>query len=77
MTNEETGLEEVLHTTEDETFVAFMIIRSIYFEKKKKRISNEEIYFVYKNYARLLAERKQMLGYKERLETLNNFMGLR
>jgi predicted hydrocarbon binding protein len=77
MTNEETGLEEILHTTEDETFVAFMIIRSIYFEKKKKRISNEEIYFVYKNYARLLAERKQMLGYKERLETLNNFMGLR
>jgi len=68
--------EELLHNQEDEAFIGFMVLKAIYLSKKKKEIRKEEIYFIYKNYARLLAERKKMLDYKKRLEALNGFMGL-
>jgi len=77
--NEETNelIDYTIHGQEEEIFLGFMTLRSIYFQKNKKKISKEEIEFVYKNYAKLLAERKRLLSYKTRLEALNGFMGLR
>jgi len=68
---------ELLNTSEDEPFQAFVLLRAICVSKRQKGITREEMNLIYKNYALLLAERKVMQEYKKRLEVINNFVGLR
>lgn len=67
---------QMLKIDDDEPFQVFVILRAIMVSKKKIGVTREEITLIYKNYAKLLAERKQLEVYKKRLEEINHFVGL-
>lgn len=68
-------LTELIHLDE-KLFTGFLLLKGLV-EINSKRKARQDLQFIYDNYAYLLAERKNTLELKKKLESLNGFYGLR
>jgi len=69
-------LEEFARTNQN-LFLGLLLLRQLGLTKKSKRkIKDEDLEFIYNNYAYLISERKNIMELENKIKSISNFMGL-